>query len=69
MKAKDAHAYLHTCAPDDEVFVLKGIDITSPVAIAEWIKQNVGSAPPEKLHEALDCAIRMRAIEGRKIAD
>lgn len=44
---------------DERLFVLMTRDITSSHVVVEWIKLNIGVQPPEKLHEALDCAIEM----------
>jgi hypothetical protein len=45
---------------DDELlFVLMARDVTAPLVVIDWIKQNVHIQPPDKLHEALDCAIEM----------
>lgn len=48
-------------AHDDEMlFVLMARDIYAPETIIEWIKNSLRAGhPPEKLHEALDCAIEM----------
>lgn len=45
--------------PDERLFVLMARDHTAPGVICEWIKRNLGNQPPEKLHEALDCALEM----------
>lgn len=52
----------------DVTFTLVGQDLSSPVVICEWIKQNILTCPMDKLYEALDRAIEMRA-RGRKVAD
>ena len=44
---------------DEKLFVLMARDVTSPLVVIEWIKQNIGLQPREKLFEALDCAIHM----------
>ncbi len=51
-----------TKAFDDEMlFVLMTRDRSAPQVVGEWIKQNIGIQPREKLIEALDCAIEMQA--------
>lgn len=45
---------------DERLFVLMSRDSTAPQTVVEWIKMNIGKQPPEKLHEALDCAIEMQ---------
>jgi hypothetical protein len=44
---------------DERLFVLMSRDHTAPKVVIEWIKENISRQPPEKLHEALDCAIEM----------
>ena len=44
---------------DEPLFVLMGRDVTSAKIIGEWIKENIGIQPREKLIEALDCAIEV----------
>ncbi len=55
---------------DEKLFVLMARDITSPQVVGEWIKQNIGVQPRERLIEALDCAIAMvdtqKEISNRK---
>ena len=54
---------------NDLTFTLVGQDLSSPETIAYWILKNIETAPEEKLKGALDKAIRMRALLGRKKAD
>lgn len=56
-------------ARGDLTFTLVGQDLSSPRTIAFWILENIESCPAEKLKEALDKAIRMRALQNRKAAD
>lgn len=44
---------------DEPLFALMGRDVTSAKIIGEWIKENIGIQPREKLIEALDCAIEV----------
>ena len=44
---------------DERLFVLMTRDPSAPLIVGEWIKQNIGKQPREKLIEALDCAIEM----------
>lgn len=44
---------------DERLFVLMTRDPSAPGVVVEWIKRNIDVQPPEKLHEALDCAIEM----------
>jgi len=44
---------------DERLFILMTRDETAPTVVVEWIKLNLWAQPPEKLHEALDCAIEM----------
>lgn len=57
------------CKRGDRQFTLVGQDKSSPVVICEWIKQNIETAPSEKLVMALMHAIDMRQCTIRKTAD
>lgn len=41
-------------------FTLIEQDISTPIVIAEWIKQNIMTCTPSKLHDALETALAMR---------
>lgn len=49
---------------DERLFVLMTRDSSAPLVVGEWIKQNIGIQPREKLIEALDCAIEMFNRQG-----
>lgn len=53
----------------ENTFTLRAQDASAPTVIGEWIKQNIETAPEEKLHQALDIAIAMRERIARKAAD
>jgi hypothetical protein len=53
----------------DQTFTLVGRDISSPRVICEWIKENIATCPEDKLHEALNRAIAMCNLPGRRQAD
>lgn len=67
--------YMNTMLPrvssDEELFILRGQDITSPVVVIEWIKQNIlhPECSDEKLREAFGCALKMRRHPTRRSAD
>ena len=42
-----------------ERFTLISVDWTAPITICEWIKLNITTQSPEKLREALECALEM----------
>lgn len=44
---------------EERLFVLMTRDNVAPEVVVEWIKLSIRTQPPEKLHEALDCAIEM----------
>jgi len=54
---------------NEAIFVLRGQDVTSPVIIMEWIKQNLPYCSDEKLRQAFECALSMRSYAPRKRAD
>jgi len=58
---------LNKAADHEMLFILRGKDFTAPKTIILWIAENIDTAPPDKLREALECAIDMRTTEGRKL--
>lgn len=50
-------------------FTLVEQDRTAVETIAFWIQQNIRTAPPEKLHDALQRCIDMRDFPHPKSAD
>jgi hypothetical protein len=65
----DADCYAKAVKRGDYTFTLVGQDKSAPRVICEWISQNIETAPPEKLREALEKAIIMRTQWGRRNAD
>lgn len=59
MGYKNSDLCLDKAHEDERLFVLMARDQTSPLVVGEWIKQNIGIQPREKLIEALDTAIEM----------
>lgn len=43
----------------ERLFVLMARDPSAPETVVDWIGRSLKQQPPEKLHEALDCAIEM----------
>lgn len=58
-------------ADDEEVFALRGRDLSAPGTVCFWIAANIENqnCSDEKLREALDCALRMRRQIFRRAAD
>ena len=56
-------------ANGEQLFTLRAQDVTTPSVIAEWIKQNIETAPEDKLRHALEDALRARKWPNRKRAD
>ena len=57
-------------AKDDEMlFILRAQDKTAPWVIIDWIKCNFQSCPDNKLREAFECALTMKAYKDKKTAD
>lgn len=50
---------------NEELFVLRAKDISSPKVIIEWIKINFETASDAKLRDAFECALRMRSYVPR----
>ncbi len=64
MGYKNSDICIQKAYDDERLFVLMARDITSPKVIGEWIKENIGIQPREKLIEALDAAIEMQSRFG-----
>ena len=60
MATKQNDRHLEKAEPGEQLFVLLARDGSAPQVIVEWIKQNLSTQPPDKLREALDCAITMQ---------
>lgn len=56
-------------ANGEQRFVLRAQDFSTPTVICEWIKQNINTAPDDKLRHALEDALRARKWPKRKTAD
>jgi hypothetical protein len=67
MGYKSTDTCIQKAFDDERLFVLMARDATSPQVVGEWIKQNIGLQPREKLIEALDCAIEMWERNGEMI--
>lgn len=68
MGYKNSDPCIKKAYDEERLFVLMARDPAAPQVVIEWIKQSIGSQPPEKLHEALDAAIEMHA-GGRHFRD
>jgi len=66
---KDALAFTKAKTRGEETFTLVEQDRTSPRTILFWIGENFETAPPEKLREAFERAMRMKECGHRKWAD
>jgi len=65
----DPNSCFNKAGKDEQIFVLRGKDVSSPAIILEWIKLNFHSSPVIKLNDAFHIAQKMKMILGRKIAD
>ncbi len=65
----DTKVYAKARNRGQETFTLVGQDRTSPRTILFWIGENFETAPPEKLRDAFERALRMREFPERKWAD
>ena len=65
----DLQCFTRAAARGQETNTLGAQDITSPETIGFWIMTHIETAPDEKLHAALDIALKMRAHKPRKQAD
>lgn len=71
LSEKDHDTNVHARAKQrgQRTFTLVEQDRTAVETIAFWIYLNIHTAPPEKLHEALDSCILMREFAAVKNAD
>lgn len=67
--AMDADCFTRARARGEQTFTLVARDRSSPRVICEWIKENIETAPAEKLLDALKDALAMREHPNRKAAD
>jgi hypothetical protein len=65
----DRNCFTKANAKGERTFTLRSQDKTAPRIICEWIKENIETAPEEKLLEALDAALEMRRWPKRKMPD
>ncbi len=65
----DTKVYAKAKNRGQETFTLVAQDRTSPRTILFWIGENFETAPPEKLRDAFERALRMREFPERKWAD
>jgi hypothetical protein len=69
MGYKSTDSCIAKAADNEMLFVLRSQDISSPRLVLEWIKENLETAPEDKLREAFECAINMKNWPNRKKAD
>jgi hypothetical protein len=69
MGYKSTDTCLKKAAEDEMLFVLRAQDISSPLIVLEWIKQNFHTCNNDKLLEAFECALEMKDWAERKLAD
>ncbi len=68
MATKKESKTLERVKEDEDVFVLRAQDYTSAKTIVLWIAENIEDAPPEKMREALEVAIKMQRYPNRRYA-
>lgn len=66
---KDTGVHMKAKLRGQRTFTLVEQDMSSVEVIAYWILKNVHTAPPEKLHQALDTCLEMREFGAVKHAD
>jgi hypothetical protein len=54
---------------DEPYFALRGLDVSSPIVVIEWIKLNFHTCPDDKIREAFELALAMKNYPKKKIAD
>lgn len=68
-KTDDQECFQRAQSRGQQTFTLVAQDYSAPMVIAEWIKMNMMTAPPEKLVDALLDALAMREYPVKKRAD
>lgn len=68
-KQMDKDCFKRATTRGQQTFTLVAQDRSAPRVICEWIKENIETAPKEKLVDALLDAIAMREYPNRKSAD
>lgn len=66
---RDSQVHARAKARGQKTFTLVEQDASAVETIAYWILKNIHTAPPEKLHDALDSCIKMRDFPNKKNAD
>jgi hypothetical protein len=71
LSEKDGDTQVHAKAKNrgQRTFTLVEQDASAVKTIAHWIYLNIETAPPDKLHEALEDCILMRDFPTKKNAD
>lgn len=69
MATKETSVCLDKAAPDEQIFVLRAQDVSSPHLVMEWIKMNLETCPEDKLRQAFETALKMLKHKNRKLAD
>jgi hypothetical protein len=67
--APDAKGCLAKAGDNEMLFILRGQDVSAPKVVLHWIAKNFENASNEKLREAFECALAMKAHPNRKNAD
>lgn len=68
-ETKDSTCYVKAKRNGEDTFTLRSQDKTAPRTILFWIMENIETASDEKLREAFEDAIKMRAWPKRKMPD
>lgn len=68
-RKNDADCYTKARAKGEHTFTLRAQDVSSPRVIAFWILENIETAPPDKLMDALMDAVEMREWSARRNPD
>lgn len=69
MGYKNDDACLKKVKDDEMIFVLRAQDKSAPKVVLHWIAKNFETLPEDKLREAFECAMKMKAYHNRKNAD
>jgi hypothetical protein len=57
-QTKSTNETLKKVYDNEEIFILRALDETTPVIILDWIRENFYTAPEDKLRSAFEAAFR-----------
>ena len=69
VKTKRNDETLKKADVNEPIFVLRAMDESAPLAVIDWIRENLFSASEDKLRSAFEQALAMKKFEDKRRAD